>query len=66
MSKALCYTGLVVAGVLLLVFGLDLATTFILDEGFPFGGVSLVMDLGFTLAAIVLAYLSWATLREQT
>ena len=65
MPKALCYVGLVVALVLLLVFGLDLATGFILDKAFPFGGVSLLMDVGFVLGAAVLAYLSWATLREQ-
>jgi hypothetical protein len=66
MPKALCYIGLVIAGLLLLVFGLDLATTFILDEAFPFRGVSLIMDIAFTLGAIALGYLSWTTLREQT
>jgi len=66
MPKALCYTGLVVAVLLLLVFGLDLATSFILNEAFPFGGASLVMDIGFTLGAIALGYLSWMTLREQS
>jgi len=65
MPKVLCYIGLVVAVLLLLVFGLDLATSFILDEAFPFGGLSLIMDIGFTLGGAALGYLSWATLREQ-
>ena len=65
MPKALCYIGLAVALVLLLVFGLDLATSFVLDDAFPFGGMSLLMDIGFVLGAGVLGYLSWVTLREQ-
>ena len=65
MPKALCYIGLAVAVVLLLVFGLDLATGFILDKAFPFGGISMLMDIGFVLGAGALGYLSWITLREQ-
>ena len=59
MPKALCYFGMVVAGLLLLVFGLDLAT------GFPFGGVSFWMNVGFVACSAVLGYISWSTLREQ-
>jgi hypothetical protein len=59
MPKALCVFGIVVAAVLLLVFGLDLAT------GFPFGRVSTIMDIGFVVCSLVVGYLSWATLREQ-
>ncbi len=66
MPKALCYIGLVVAVVLLALFGLDLVTGFLLEEAFPFRGVSLLMDVGYVLGAGVLGYLSWATLREQT
>jgi len=65
MPNALCYTGLVVSVLILLVFGLDLLTYFLLDSAFPFGGASLTMDIGFLVAAGVLGYLSWATLREQ-
>ncbi len=65
MPKALCYVGIVVSVLLLLVFGLDLLTYFLLDSAFPFGGVSLTMDIGFLLAAAVLAYLSWSTFQEQ-
>ena len=59
MPKALCMFGIVVAVLLLLVFGLDLAT------GLPFGRSSTVMDIGFVVCALVVGYLSWATLREQ-
>ena len=59
MPKALCYFGMVVAGLLLLVFGLDLAI------GFPFGGVSFWMNVGFVSCSAVLGFISWTTLREQ-
>jgi len=44
---------------LLIMFGLDLAM------GVPFKGRSGAMDIGFILAAVALAYLSWTTFREQ-
>jgi len=59
MSKALCLGGGIVAVLLLLVFGLDLAVRF------PFGGPSPLMDIGIVVCAILLGYLSWSTLREQ-
>ncbi len=59
MPKALCILGSVVAALLLLVFGVDLAL------GFPFGGASRVMDIGFIVCSAILGYLSWMTLREQ-
>lgn len=65
MPKALCISGMAVAGLLLLLFGLDLSTALLLDGGFPFGGVSKSMDAGFVVAAGILGYLSWSTLREQ-
>ncbi len=58
MPKALSISGIVVAIVLVLLFGLDLALKF------PFGGASKTMDVGFVVAAITLAYASWSTLRE--
>ena len=60
MSKALCIVGLVVAVVLLLLFGLDLGLKV------PFGGISTVMSVGYVVSALLLAYLSWSTFREQT
>ena len=59
MPKALCISGMVVAALLLLFFGLDLAI------GFPFGGASTMMDIGLVVCSAILGYLSWATYREQ-
>ena len=58
MPKALCISGAVVAVLLLLVFGIDLAA------GFPFGRSSLVMDIGAVLSSLALAYASWSTFRQ--
>lgn len=58
MPKALCITGTVIAVLLLLIFGIDIAV------GFPFKGVSPMMDIGMIVAAIFLGYMSWSTLRE--
>ncbi len=65
MPKALCYTGLAVSVLVLLVFGLDLLTYFILDNAFPFGGASLTVNVGFIIAACILGYLSWTAMNEQ-
>jgi hypothetical protein len=66
MPKALCYTGLVISGLILLIFGLDLATWFVWEnDAIPFQGMSIMMDAGFVIAAGLLAFLSWTTLREQ-
>jgi len=59
MPKALCIVGMVVALLLVIVFGLDLGL------GIPFGGASKVMSIGFIVCALILAYLSWSTFREQ-
>ena len=58
MPKALSISGMVVAVLLLLIFGLDLAVDF------PFAGDTTMMDVGFVVCSIVLAYLSWSTFRE--
>jgi hypothetical protein len=59
MPKALCLVGTVVAVLLLLVFGFDLALKF------PFHRVNMVMDIGFLFCAVALGYVSWMTLKEQ-
>jgi hypothetical protein len=59
MPKALCFFGIAVAVLLLLLFGLDLAMEI------PFGRESIAMDVGFILCAGALGYISWSTLREQ-
>jgi hypothetical protein len=60
MPKALCIVGMAVAAILLLLFGLDLAL------GIPFGKMSMMMNVGYLVCAVVLGYLSWSTYREQT
>ena len=65
MPRALCFVGMAVSVLLLLLFGLDLATSMMLDTGFPFAGASKLMDIGFIVCSLVLGYLSWMTLREQ-
>jgi hypothetical protein len=60
MPKALCIVGMAVAAILLLLFGLDLGL------GIVFGKMSVMMNVGFLVCAVVLGYLSWATFREQT
>ena len=57
MSKAFCIAGAVVAILLLLVFGVDLAS------GFPYDRQSIILDIGMVLCAAMLGYISWATFR---
>ena len=59
MPKALTIIGMIIAALILVIFGLDLAL------GIPFQKISMVMDIAFVVAAILLAYMSWATFREQ-
>ncbi|HWB00530.1 MAG TPA: hypothetical protein VG713_18685 [Pirellulales bacterium] len=59
MGKAFSIIALVIAIVLLLVFGLDLAA------GIPFRKASKAIDYGFVICAVALTYLSWRTFREQ-
>ncbi len=58
MSKAMTIVGMVVAGLVALVFALDLAT------GIPFSKASLLMDVGGMIAALVLGYLSWDAMKD--
>ncbi len=58
MPKALTISGFVVAGLLVLVFGLDLALGVL--------NGSKMMDAGFLVCALILAYLSWNTWRGLT
>jgi hypothetical protein len=59
MPKALAISGMVVAGLLLFMFGLDLALQV------PFGHASVSMDIAFLVCAGILGYMSWSTYREQ-
>ncbi len=58
MPKVLSIIGMVVAVLVLLVFGLDLAMEF------PFNRADIYIDIGLLIGAIALAYLSWNTYRE--
>jgi uncharacterized membrane protein YuzA (DUF378 family) len=58
MSKALTIVGMVVAGLIGLVFVLDLVVQF------PFDRASVLMDVGALIAAGLLGYLSWDAMRD--
>ncbi len=58
MAKAMTFGGMAVAGLSLLLFGLDLAI------GFPFSRANILIDVGFVLCAGILGYLSWSAYRE--
>ena len=60
MPKALCILGAVTAGLVLLIFGLDLAIGVP-----PFYKSSQLLDMGFIVCGAILGYLSWSTFREQ-
>lgn len=61
MEKWMCWVSLAVAGIMLLLFGLDVAT------GMPFGGGTLsgmrIVDGIGIGASLLLLYLSWDALR---
>ena len=58
MQRALAIAGLVIAGLIAILFAVDLIA------GIPFGGRSMLMDIGSIVCALVLGYMSWNTLRE--
>ena len=59
MPKALTIVGMIIAGLLLVIFGLDLAFKL-------FGRASMTMSISFVIFSLVLGYLSWSTWRELT
>ena len=59
MAKAMSVAGMVIGGLLAVMFTLDLAL------GTPFGGkAGLVPDLGLAICGGILAYLGWNAFRE--
>ncbi len=58
MEKWLCWGALGAAGLMALLFLLDLVAKF------PFGGASKVLDVFGILASALVGYLAWDTLRE--
>ena len=59
MAKAMSIAGMIVAGLLALVFIADLAI------GIPFSRVGTMTDVGFLVSALILAYLSWNAFRDS-
>jgi len=58
MEKLLCWLSLGVAAVVLLVFLVDLIL------GIPFGRLNFVLSVVVAIAAGIVVYISWETLRE--
>lgn len=58
MGKGLTIVGMVVAGLIGLVFAVDLAA------GIPFDGAKPIMNIGAIIASAILAYLSWDAMRD--
>ena len=54
MSKLLGFGGMVIAGLIAILFVADLAV------GIPFERVSLAVDIGFIIASLIAGYLSWS------
>jgi len=59
MPKALCMSGLVVSGLVIILFAADLAVAQ------PFRRASVTMDVSLLVCAALLGLISWFTLREQ-
>jgi hypothetical protein len=53
-SRVVGLTGMIVAGLVAVLFVADLAA------GFPFGRLSIPVDIGFIVAGVILAYLGWS------
>lgn len=58
MSKVLTIVGMVVSGLIALLFGLDLVASV------PFGGANTLIDIGMLIAALALGYSSYEAMRE--
>jgi hypothetical protein len=65
MPKIWCIVGMVIAVLILVLFGLDLVLTFVSPSLAPFSGAAWYLDLAFVLCAAGLFWLSWQTYKEQ-
>ena len=63
MPKILCLLGLVVAGLIGLLFLVDLIMSFT-GSGGIFSYPSLLMDIAFIVASGMLGYLAWSAFKE--
>lgn len=59
MSKFLGFAGMVIAGLIAILFVADLAA------GIPFERVSIAVDAGFIAASLIVAYLSWSIVERS-
>jgi len=57
-AKVMPFVGMVVSGLVAILFLADLAA------GFPFQRVSMLTDVGFLVSSLLLAYLSWSIMRK--
>lgn len=59
MLKVMPFVGLVMSGLVAILFLADLAA------GFPFQRVSILNDIGFLLSSGILAYMSWTIMEKS-
>jgi hypothetical protein len=64
MEKNLCIASMSVAGLLLLLFVLDLVLGYPFSGGVPFNAVFLMIDIIGIVAGGLLLYLSWNALKD--
>lgn len=60
MEKWLCMAAMIAAGIILLVYGIDLAT------GFPFDRSGMTTDIMFVVASALVLWQGYDTWREVT
>jgi hypothetical protein len=66
MPKALCLTSLVVAVIIVVLFLADAVMGLLgMETIAPLRGASLLMDITFIITGSALAFMSYATFREQ-
>lgn len=58
MSKSMPFIGMIMSGLVAILFLADLAA------GFPFQRVSVVTDIGFIVSSAILAYMSWSIMEK--
>ena len=58
MSKMMPFIGMIVSGLVGILFIADLAA------GFPFQRVSVAADIGFVLSSVILAFMSWSIMEK--
>jgi hypothetical protein len=58
MAKAMSIAGMAIAGLIVVLFALDLIS------GTPFGGQSKMTDIAFVICGGILGYLGWNAFRD--